>query len=100
MIKIFTERSGIMDEGYIKYNCQWIHGEPVLFEGFKEINDWRQRLHQLGIIGMNSNKIGFGNISLRVPGTNQFYITGSATGGVNNLTEAHYTRVVDFDITI
>ena len=87
-----------MDEGYIKYDCQWITGEPVLFEGFAEINNWRQRLHQLGLIGMNPNKIGFGNISLRALGTNQFYITGSATGGIKHLTEAHYTRVIDFDI--
>ncbi|HEX3047869.1 MAG TPA: class II aldolase/adducin family protein [Bacillota bacterium] len=87
-----------MDEGYIKFNCQWITGDPVPFDGFAEINSWRERLHQLGLIGMNSNKIGFGNISLRVPGTPQFYVTGSATGGIEKLTEAHYTRVIDFDI--
>ena len=86
-----------MDEGYIKYNCRWIKEEPVLFEGYEKINSWRQRLHQLGLIGMNPDKIGFGNISLRVKESGQFHITGSATGGLENLTPAHYTLVTDFD---
>lgn len=86
-----------MDEGYIKFNCRWIKADAVEFEGFQEINRWRNRLHQLGLIGMYPNKVGFGNISLRVGGSRQFYITGSATGGLEELSEAHYTEVTDFN---
>jgi L-ribulose-5-phosphate 4-epimerase len=85
-----------MDEGYIKFNCRWIETKPILFKGFKEINQSRDRLYRLGLIGMYSNKIGFGNISMRVGNSQQFYISGSATGGVAVLNEAHYTEVIDY----
>jgi L-ribulose-5-phosphate 4-epimerase len=88
-----------MDEGYIKFNCHWIKSDPVIFEGFQEINHWRNRLHQLGLIGMYPNQIGFGNISIRTTASNQFYITGSATGGFEKLSEAHYTLVTEFNFS-
>jgi ribulose-5-phosphate 4-epimerase/fuculose-1-phosphate aldolase len=85
-----------MDEGYIKYNCQWNKVDPIIFEGFQEINKWRDKLYQLGLIGMHPNKIGFGNISIRIGRLRQFYISGSATGGLAVLNETHYTAVTDF----
>ena len=85
-----------MDEGYIKFNCQLIEAEPIWFEGFDVLNQWRDRLYQMGLIGMYPNKIGFGNISIRDGHSRQFYITGSATGGLAILTEAHYTEVTDY----
>jgi L-ribulose-5-phosphate 4-epimerase len=87
-----------MDEGYIKFNCQWIESDPISFEGFKEINEWRDKLYQFGLIGVYPNKIGFGNISIRVGKSRQFYITGSGTGGLDVLNESHYTKVMDFNI--
>lgn len=88
-----------MNEGYIKFDCRWIEAAPVIFEDFQEINQWRNKLHQLGLIGMYPDKIGFGNISIRDDGTRQFYITGSATGGLDNLTENHYTLVTDYNFS-
>lgn len=88
-----------MDEGYIKFDCRWIEAAPVVFEGFQAINHWRNKLHQLGLIGMYPNKVGFGNISIRDGNTSRFFITGSATGGLENLTENHYTLVTDFNFS-
>ena len=34
------------------------------------------------LIGVDSNGIGFGNLSVRDGATRNFYITGSATGGL------------------
>jgi ribulose-5-phosphate 4-epimerase/fuculose-1-phosphate aldolase len=46
---------------------------------------------------MYPNKVGFGNISIRDGNTSRFFITGSATGGLEDLTENHYTLVTDFN---
>jgi len=46
---------------------------------------------------VDSNGIGFGNLSIRDGATNNFYITGSATGGIPELTLADCTRVVAYD---
>ena len=52
----------------------------------------------IGLIGTNSNGIGFGNISIRIDDTRQFIITGSNTGGLDETKGKHFTRVVNFDI--
>jgi ribulose-5-phosphate 4-epimerase/fuculose-1-phosphate aldolase len=46
---------------------------------------------------VDANGIGFGNLSLRDGTTNNFYITGSATGGLPELTLADCARVVAYD---
>ena len=43
---------------------------------------------------MDPNDIGFGNLSVRDGTTDNFYITGSATGGVHELTSADCAKVV------
>ena len=86
-----------MDEGYIKFNGHWIRAEPlptVLLEG---LNAWRQKLHELGLVGMYDDGIGFGNLSIRHPGKG-FIITGSATGGLQSLDEQHYVLVSDYNL--
>ena len=83
------------DDGYIKFNCEWIKGEPLLEDMIKELNSWRKRMFDAGLIGMYENGIGFGNISMRITGTRQFIITGSATGGEANLTSEHYVKVTE-----
>ncbi|MBV9388453.1 MAG: hypothetical protein JOZ78_18675 [Chroococcidiopsidaceae cyanobacterium CP_BM_ER_R8_30] len=55
----------MIDEGYIKYHCRWLHSKPLHVAETIEINEWRNKLHQLGLIGQYSNGIGFGNISIR-----------------------------------
>jgi ribulose-5-phosphate 4-epimerase/fuculose-1-phosphate aldolase len=82
---------------YIKFTWERAATEIAPFDGFTELNACRRKLLQLGLIGMDANGIGFGNLSVRDGATNNFYITGSATGGIPELTPAHYARVVAYD---
>ncbi len=89
----------MLDEGYIKYRCHWVNTPSVTAAEIVELNQCRQQLYQLGLIGQYDNGIGFGNLSIRVPATNtiNFIISGTQTGGIPNLTTQHYTRVTEFD---
>jgi ribulose-5-phosphate 4-epimerase/fuculose-1-phosphate aldolase len=51
----------------------------------------------LRLIGLDANGIGFGNLSVRDGSTSSFYITGSATGGLAELTPTDCVRVVEYD---
>jgi len=84
-----------MDEGYIKFKCRWIKTNPVPLERLLEINKWRNKLYDLGLIGVYDNGIGFGNISIRAK--NNFIITGSATGNLKRLNENHYSLVKKYN---
>jgi len=82
-----------MKEGYIKFNCEWIKQE--LNEDISEINKWREKLYKLNLIGVYESGVGFGNISIRK--YNNFIITGSKTGGIENLTNNHFTKVTNWN---
>lgn len=86
-----------MDDGYIKFNCNWIKDKAVSPYKIAEINSWRNRLFKLGLIGVYENGIGFGNISIRY-GEHKFLITGSATGGIELLNENHYVVVNEYNL--
>lgn len=87
-----------MENGYIKFNCQWIKTEACLFAEMNLVNEWRDKLRTLGLIGIYENGVGYGNISVRAEATNQFIITGTATGNLSLLNEHHFTKVVSFDL--
>jgi len=40
-----------MDEGYIKFHCNWIEAGPISINQFHDINKWRDTLYNLGLIG-------------------------------------------------
>ena len=84
---------------YIKFTCESHRcgTEIAPFDGFAELNAYRRKLLQLRLIGVDANGIGFGNLSIRDGATNNFYITGSATGGISELTLADCARVVAYD---
>jgi len=86
-----------MDEGYIKFHCNWIEAEPISINQLHELNKWRDTLYNLGFIGVYHNGIGFGNISKRL-NNNTFIITGSATGGLKTLNENHYVLVNEYNL--
>jgi L-ribulose-5-phosphate 4-epimerase len=71
--------------------------ETAPFAGFAKLNACRRKLLQLRLIGVDSNGIGFGNLSVRDGTTNNFYVTGSGTGGTPELELADYARVVAYD---
>jgi L-ribulose-5-phosphate 4-epimerase len=85
------------ETGYVKYRCEHRILPPEDFVGFEELNAVRSRLHQLGFIGRYANGIGFGNISIRAGASNHFYISGTMTGVLPELTPAQYTKVVAWD---
>ena len=87
----------MIDEGYIKYECYWQKTSEIAESDIRELNLWRQRLYQLGLIGEDDNGIGFGNLSLRVPNSHQFIISGTQTGGLPDLMPHHYTKAIDYD---
>lgn len=87
----------MIDEGYIKYQCHWTKQASVTPAEIVSLNRWRDRLYRLGLIGQYENGIGFGNLSSRINQTHDFIISGTQTGGIPQLTDQHYTKVVDFD---
>jgi hypothetical protein len=88
------------EEGYIKFDCRWTQADPLPEADIRELNSWRNRLYQMGLIGAyQPSGIGFGNISLR-PDTasSQFIISGSATGHIPETGARHYARVTAYSI--
>ncbi len=86
------------EEGYIKFNCRWIRAGPVPEGQITWINEWRNKLFDLGLIGADSKGTGFGNVSKRFK-KNTFIITGSATGRLKRLNKDHYAMVNDYDLS-
>lgn len=86
-----------MDEGYIKFNCEWEKTEPIFLSKIEALNHWRQKLYEVNLLGAYPDGIGFGNVSQRAEG-NHFFITGSKTGSYEHLNASHFSEVIDFDI--
>jgi L-ribulose-5-phosphate 4-epimerase len=87
----------MIDEGVIKYHCQWISGPALAADHLVDLMVWRDRLHQAGQIGLYPNGIGYGNISLRLS-SQSFAISGTQTGHLATTTPDHYTLVDGWDI--
>ena len=87
----------MIDEGYIKYRCNWNKIYAIAESDIVEINQWRRKLYNFGLIGEYDNGIGFGNLSVRIPHSQYLIISGTQTGGIAELTTEHYTKVTDFD---
>ncbi len=86
-----------MDEGYIKFNSDWKKTPPLPFSKINNLNNWRQQLYDVKLVGAYPNGIGYGNVSQRAD-KNNFFISGSKTGNYKQLNEAHYAKVIDFDL--
>lgn len=82
---------------YVKFTCERTNAEFTPFDGFAELNAYRRQLRELRLIGVDSNGVGFGNLSVRDGATKNFYITGSATAGVPELTLADCAKVLAYD---
>lgn len=85
-----------MDEGYVKFNCNWVRAGSVSEKAVTQINHWRDKLYDLGLIGVNNEGVGFGNISIR-SGKGEFIITGTATGNFKRLDNSHYVLVNEYN---
>jgi len=82
---------------YVKFTYERASRDITAFDELAELNTCRRKLLHLQLIGLELNGTGFGNLSVRDGATNNFYITGSATGGIPELALADCARVVACD---
>lgn len=87
------------DEGVIKFYLHWKEGPILDSPLFEPLIRWRDHFHELGLIGFDKKmNVGFGNISIRIPLTGQFYISGTQTGHLPLTGTEHYCLVEKFDL--
>ncbi|WP_337841801.1 class II aldolase/adducin family protein [Rheinheimera sp.] len=87
-------------EGVIKFQLNFQPGAVFPAAQIREINAWRTLLHQLGMLGQHPKRYdnyGFGNLSQR-SGPAEFIISGTQTGGPEQLRAADYALVTQVDI--
>ena len=82
---------------YVKFTYQGARTDIGPFDALTELNACRRKLLEQRLIGLDANGIGFGNLSIRDGVSRNFYITGSATGGLPELKPADRVRVVAYD---
>lgn len=82
------------EEGSVKFDCH-LEKEEIVFpvELFLPLNCWRKVMWDKQLIGVYPDGIGYGNISVRLPGSDRFYISGTATGSLPELGPEHYALV-------
>ncbi|MDR1353632.1 MAG: class II aldolase/adducin family protein [Treponema sp.] len=86
-------------EGYVKYTAGHTMAAAMAAEvpGWKELDEGRTGLYDLGLVGALPGGVGFGNTSVRTGG-GEFLISGTATGGKRALGADGYCVVSAFDI--
>jgi ribulose-5-phosphate 4-epimerase/fuculose-1-phosphate aldolase len=82
---------------YVKFTHERTGAEIEQSDQLADLNACRRKLLELRLIGLDSSGIGFGNLSVRDGATRNFYITGSATGGLPELSLTDCVRVVEYD---
>ena len=86
------------ETGAVKFTAERSPSPLDSFVELPELNFYRTRLRHLGLIGIDANGIGFGNISVRRGAGPQFYISASGTGARGELKLSDCAKVVDFDL--
>ncbi len=90
-------------EGIIRYDMSGHRETPPVPEGeYRSLERVRRPLFALRLIGVTSDGLGYGNVSVRrsyprflVTSSPQFLITGSQTGHLPILDGRHYVRVLE-----
>ena len=82
---------------YVKFTFQCARTDITPFDALAGLNAYRRKLLEQRLMGVDSNGVGFGNVSVRDGASKNFYITGSATGGLPELTSTDCVRVVACD---
>lgn len=89
-----------MDEGVIKYQLVFRQAEPLVDHDYSALHHWHQQFKEAGILGQDPdryNGLGFGNLSQRIQ-KSSFIISGTQTGGLDQLTAKDYALVTLTDI--
>jgi ribulose-5-phosphate 4-epimerase/fuculose-1-phosphate aldolase len=89
-------------DGVVKYSAEHkttpaIEMPPSVLEQWTELNEIRTKLHELGLIGVTADGIGYGNLSIRYR-EEEFLVSGTATGAKPVLSPSEYCLVTSFDI--
>ena len=84
---------------HVKFRYQRTDAEIGAFDQLADLNACRRKLLDQHLLGVYPNGVGFGNVSVRDDRTTSFYITGSATGSLAELTPADCVRVVAYDFS-
>lgn len=87
------------EEGYIKFKLHWEQTPALAHAVIANLLAIRNKLHTLGLIGVTTEGIGFGNVSARLDQTEHFIITGTQTGHRRDLTADGVTAVTDYSFS-
>ena len=88
----------------IKFKCVFVKGYAQNKQLISELLIARNKLFEMGLIGVNSDGFGVGNVSIRHPMISRnevnFVITGSQTSGIDpkDINENHFVLVNDYDL--
>jgi hypothetical protein len=83
----------MITEGYVKFSVRLREADIESPDGLQELNTVRTELFDLGMIGILPDGVGFGNVSVKVAGSELFFISGTATGRKRILDLHDYCRV-------
>ena len=85
------------ETGVVKFRCEQVAADIAPFPGLEELNACRRKLQQLRMIGVDANGTAYGNLSVRVAETKEFYITGSGTSGLAQVSADEYAKVTEYN---
>jgi ribulose-5-phosphate 4-epimerase/fuculose-1-phosphate aldolase len=85
----------VIQEGYIRFKCILIDGDSPKWKSIAEMDECRNALYRMGLIGVNDTGIGFGNISIKKK-NGKIIISGSRTGGMEKLNAEDYCTILDY----
>ncbi|MEI7947458.1 MAG: class II aldolase/adducin family protein [bacterium] len=83
----------MITEGYVKFSVRLREADIESPDGLEALNSVRTKLFDLKMIGILPDGVGFGNVSIKVAGSDLFFISGTATGGKRILDLRDYCRV-------
>lgn len=85
-----------MEDGVIKFSCDWSQ-KPLGLPVSPELMQWRDKMHQLGLIGVYENLgVGYGNISIKTP--QGIFISGSQTGHIYPIQAKDFSLIPTYSI--
>ena len=88
----------LRDDGIIKYHAIHKNSSPPDHINLDQLDEVRTKLFDLGLVGVYSDGIGYGNVSIR-NGTGCI-ISGTSTGAVRALGAGGYCYVRSFDLKL
>ena len=87
----------VEQEGVTKFRLDFEDGPPVDWDLLRDMNAWRKRLHDAGLIQRDPKRYGgagFGNISRKLSG-GRFAVSGTQTSHLPDLNAGHYAIVLE-----